>query len=65
MLHWEAALRLDVAAILTYDQRLGRAAQAVGIQVISPRATSHGWAESGDLPGVAPKKLQRVCRDAR
>lgn len=38
-LHLEAALRLDAAAILTYDQRLGRAARTVGIQVISPRAS--------------------------
>ncbi len=35
-LHLEAALRLDVSAILTYDRRLGDAALALGVDVISP-----------------------------
>lgn len=35
-LHLEAAIRLDVDAILTYDHRLRDAAQSVGIDVISP-----------------------------
>ena len=37
-LHLEAAMRLDVAAVLTYDHRLGKAARAVGLQVIAPGA---------------------------
>ncbi|MDO5066658.1 MAG: type II toxin-antitoxin system VapC family toxin [Propionibacteriaceae bacterium] len=37
-LHLEAALRLDAAAILTYDARLRQAAQEVGLQVIAPSA---------------------------
>lgn len=36
-LHLEAALRLDVDALLTYDKRLGEAAQSVGLEVIAPR----------------------------
>ena len=39
-LHLEAAMRLDVAAVLTYDHRLGKAARAVGLQVIAP-GTAH------------------------
>ena len=39
-LHLEAAMRLDVAAVLTYDHRLGEAARAVGLQVIAP-GTAH------------------------
>ena len=39
-LHLEAALRLDVTAILTYDHRLGDAARAVGLDVISPTAAN-------------------------
>ena len=35
-LHLEAAMRLDAAAVLTYDHRLGKAAQAAGLQVIAP-----------------------------
>ena len=40
-LHLEAAMRLDVAAVLTYDHRLGKAARAVGLQVIAP-GTAYG-----------------------
>ncbi|WP_130866549.1 type II toxin-antitoxin system VapC family toxin [Acidipropionibacterium timonense] len=36
-LHLEAALRLEVDAILTYDHRLAEAAAVVGLQVIAPR----------------------------
>ena len=39
-LHLEAAMRLDVAAVLTYDHRLGEAARVVGLQVIAP-GTAH------------------------
>lgn len=35
-LHLEAAIRLDVDAILTYDHRLRDAALSAGIDVISP-----------------------------
>jgi len=35
-LHLEAALRLDVSAVLTYDHRLGDAARAAGLDVIAP-----------------------------
>ncbi|MBB5633803.1 hypothetical protein BKA04_002026 [Cryobacterium mesophilum] len=35
-LHLEAAVRLDVSAILTYDRRLGDAARTLGVEVISP-----------------------------
>ena len=35
-LHLEAAMRLDATAVLTYDHRLGKAARAVGLQVIAP-----------------------------
>ncbi|GAB3747638.1 type II toxin-antitoxin system VapC family toxin [Microlunatus parietis] len=35
-LHLEAAMRLDAAAILTYDRRLGEAARAAGLEVIAP-----------------------------
>lgn len=35
-LHLEAAIRLDVDAVLTYDHRLGEAARAVGLDVIAP-----------------------------
>ncbi|MFT4286459.1 type II toxin-antitoxin system VapC family toxin [Nocardioides sp.] len=37
-LHLEAALRLDAAAVLTYDRRLGDAARALGLDVIAPGA---------------------------
>ena len=36
VLHFEAAMRLDTTAVLTYDHRLGKAARAVGLQVIAP-----------------------------
>lgn len=39
-LHLEAAMRLDAAAILTYDRRLGEAARSVGLQVIAPGVES-------------------------
>lgn len=35
-LHLEAALRLDVSAVLTYDHRLGDATRAAGLDVIAP-----------------------------
>ena len=35
-LHLEAAIRLDVSAILTYDRRLGEASRAAGLDVIAP-----------------------------
>ncbi len=35
-LHLEAAMRLDVDAILTYDHRLAEAAMAAGLDVIAP-----------------------------
>jgi len=35
-LHLEAAIRLDVEAILTYDVGLGDAASAAGLDVIAP-----------------------------
>ncbi|UFU02311.1 type II toxin-antitoxin system VapC family toxin [Ruania suaedae] len=35
-LHLEAAMRLDVEAILTYDRRLGEAARSAGVDVIAP-----------------------------
>ena len=37
-LHLEAAIRLDVDAVLTYDHRLGKAARVVGLDVIMPGA---------------------------
>ena len=37
-LHFEAAMRLYATAVLTYDHRLGKAARAVGLQVIAPGA---------------------------
>ena len=40
VLHLEAAMRLDATAVLTYDHRLGKAARAVGLQVIAP-GTAH------------------------
>lgn len=39
-LHLEAALRLDAAALLTYDHRLGEAAREAGLEVISPGTVS-------------------------
>lgn len=38
-LHLEAAVRLDVSAVLTYDRRLGEAARSVGLDVIAPGST--------------------------
>lgn len=35
-LHLEAAIRLDASAVLTYDRRLGEAAQSAGFEVIAP-----------------------------
>lgn len=35
-LHLEAAIRLDVDAILTYDRRLGEAARVAGLDVVAP-----------------------------
>ena len=35
-LHLEAAIRLDVDAVLTYDHRLADAARAAGLDVIAP-----------------------------
>ena len=37
-LHLEAAMRLDVSAVLTYDRRFGKAAQSAGLDVIAPGA---------------------------
>lgn len=37
-LHLEAAMRLDAAAILTYDRRLSEAARSAGLDVIAPGA---------------------------
>lgn len=46
-LHLEAAIRLDVDAVLTYDRRLGDSARAAGLDVIAP-GTSDGAAGHGD-----------------
>ena len=35
-LHLAAALRLDVAAVMTYDERFAEAATSVGIHVVAP-----------------------------
>ncbi|GLI28347.1 ribonuclease VapC [Agromyces rhizosphaerae] len=35
-LHLEAAMRLDVDAVLTYDHRFGEAARSAGLDVIAP-----------------------------
>lgn len=35
-LHLEAAIRLDAAAVLTYDRRLSKAARSVGLRVVAP-----------------------------
>ncbi len=37
-LHLEAAIRLDVDCVLTYDHRLAEAAMSVGLEVIAPGA---------------------------
>lgn len=39
-LHLEAAIRLDVDAVLTYDRRLGEAARTAGLAVIAPGAVA-------------------------
>lgn len=39
-LHLEAAIRLDVEAVLTYDHRLGDAVKAAGLDVIAPGVKS-------------------------
>ncbi|THJ66075.1 type II toxin-antitoxin system VapC family toxin [Arthrobacter echini] len=39
-LHLEAAMRLDVSAILTYDHRFGEAARSASFDVIAPGATN-------------------------
>jgi predicted nucleic acid-binding protein len=39
-LHLEAAIRLDVSAVLTYDRRLGDAARSAGLDVITPGAAT-------------------------
>ena len=41
-LHLEAAMRLDVDAILTYDYRLAEAASAAGLDVVAPGPESVG-----------------------
>lgn len=41
-LHLEAAMRLDAAAVLTYDRRLSKAAQSVGLRVVAPGAAPAG-----------------------
>jgi len=46
-LHLEAAIRLNVDAILTYDLRLGDSARAAGLDVIAPGA-SDGAVGHGD-----------------
>lgn len=38
-LHLEAAIRLDVRAVLTYDHRLGEAARSAGLDVVAPGRT--------------------------
>ncbi|WP_454130305.1 type II toxin-antitoxin system VapC family toxin [Microbacterium aurum] len=47
-LHLEAAIRLDVDAILTYDKRLGDSAGEVGLDVIAPGTLDTGVARRGD-----------------
>lgn len=41
-LHLEAAIRLDAAAVLTYDRRLSKAARSVGLRVVAPGAAPAG-----------------------
>lgn len=41
-LHLEAAMRLDAAALLTYDRRLSKAARSVGLRVVAPGAAPAG-----------------------
>lgn len=40
-LHLEAAIRLDVDAVLTYDIRLAEAARSAGLDVVAPGAASN------------------------
>lgn len=40
-LHLEAAMRLDVEAILTYDRRLGEGARSAGVDAIAPGSEVH------------------------
>ncbi|MCG7414557.1 type II toxin-antitoxin system VapC family toxin [Microbacterium aurum] len=47
-LHLEAAIRLDVDAILTYDKRLGDSAGEIGLDVIAPGTLHTGVARRGD-----------------
>lgn len=47
-LHLEAAIRLDVDAVLTYDRRLGDSARAAGLDVIAPGTSDSGTAGHGD-----------------
>src|SRR5690554_2560501 len=35
-LHLEAAVRLDAAAVLTYDRRLADASRSIGLEVVAP-----------------------------
>lgn len=39
-LHLEAAMRLDVDAVLTYDHRLAEGAREAGLDVVTPGRTS-------------------------
>lgn len=41
-LHLEAAMRLDAAAVLTYDRRLSKAARSVGLRVVALGAAPAG-----------------------
>ena len=41
-LHLEAAIRLEAAAVLTYDRRLSKAARSVGLRVVAPGAAPAG-----------------------
>lgn len=41
-LHLEAAMRLDAAAVLTYDRRLSKAARSVGLRVVAPGTAPAG-----------------------
>lgn len=41
-LHLEAAMRLDAAAVLTYDRGLSKAARSVGLRVVAPGAAPAG-----------------------
>lgn len=56
-LHLETALRLDAAAILTYDARLAQAAQAVGLQVVAPSSDLDPADEGGIKGCVADVEL--------